>query len=131
LVFISVLLPQDNNIYHNTFNGNLWQTYIESSSTDNLWDDGYPSGGNFWSDYSGIDAYYGPSQNKIGSDGIGDTPYVIDTNNVDNYPLMNPWVAPIETNVIIGGNEYPVSIATNTTVTNILPTENTLDFTVS
>ena len=28
-----------------------------------------------------------------GSDGIGDTPYVIDANNTDRYPLMNPWGA--------------------------------------
>jgi hypothetical protein len=29
-----------------------------------------------------------------GYDGLGDTPYLIDSNNADNYPLMNPWVAP-------------------------------------
>jgi hypothetical protein len=26
-----------------------------------------------------------------GSDGIGDTPYIIGTGNVDHYPLMYPW----------------------------------------
>jgi hypothetical protein len=51
----------------------------------NIWDNAYPSGGNYWSDYSGVDA---------NSDGIGDTPYVIDTNNQDPYPLMNPWTPP-------------------------------------
>jgi hypothetical protein len=56
-----------------------------------MWDDGYPSGGNYWSDYRGVDLYSGPYQNETGSDGIGDTPYVIDENNVDHYPLMNPW----------------------------------------
>jgi len=55
------------------------------------WDDGYPSGGNFWSDYSGFDLYNGPYQNETGSDGIGDTPYAIDADNQDNYPLMNAW----------------------------------------
>jgi len=30
-------------------------------------------------------------QNETGSDGIGDTPYAIDVNNLDNYPLMSPW----------------------------------------
>jgi hypothetical protein len=57
----------------------------------NVWDDGYPSGGNYWSDYTGVDLYSGPYQNETSSDGIGDTPYDIDENNVDHYPLMKPW----------------------------------------
>lgn len=55
------------------------------------WDNGYPSGGNYWSDYKGVDLYSGPYQNITGCDGIGDTPYIIDEYNVDRYPLMNPW----------------------------------------
>jgi hypothetical protein len=46
----------------------------------NVWDDGYPSGGNYWSDYAGTDANH---------DGIGDTPYIVDANNTDHYPLIN------------------------------------------
>jgi len=57
----------------------------------NVWDNGYPSGGNYWSDYNGTDMYGGSYQNETGSDGIGDTPYVINEKNRDNYPLMNPW----------------------------------------
>ena len=57
----------------------------------NIWDDGYPSGGNYWSDYTGVDFKSGPNQDQLGSDGIGDTPYVIDANNRDRYPLMKPW----------------------------------------
>jgi len=56
------------------------------------WDDGYPSGGNFWSNYTGIDEKKGPNQDQPGSDGIGDTPYVIDALNSDKYPLMTPQV---------------------------------------
>jgi len=57
----------------------------------NIWDDGYPSGGNYWSDYTGVDLKSGPSQDQPGSDGIGDTAYVIDANNQDNYPLIYPY----------------------------------------
>ena len=55
-------------------------------------DDGHPSGCNYWKDYTGTDFYSGPYQNETGSDGIGDTPYVIDENNTDHYPLMSPQV---------------------------------------
>jgi hypothetical protein len=41
-----------------------------------------------------VDSYSGPYQNQTGSDGIGDTPHVIDGNNKDNYPLVQPWAPP-------------------------------------
>ena len=79
-----------NNIFYlDNFVNNTQQVY--SSDSINVWDDGYPSGGNYWSDYTGVDLYSGPYQNETGSDGIGDTPYVIDERNQDNYPLMEPW----------------------------------------
>jgi len=58
----------------------------------NFWDDGYPSGGNYWDDHVGTDLYSGPYQNIPGSDGIGDTPRVIYTGVTvtDHYPLMEP-----------------------------------------
>ena len=76
----------DNKIYHNNFIDNAEQAY--SYASPNIWDDGYPSGGNYWSDYNGTDLYIGPYQNEIGSDGIGDNWYEIDENNTDHYPLM-------------------------------------------
>jgi parallel beta-helix repeat protein len=81
----------NNRFYHNNLIYNAQQVYFFDSGYANVWDDGYSSGGNYWSDYIGDDAYSGPYQNVTGSDGIGDTPYVIDANNQDNYPLMNPW----------------------------------------
>ncbi len=75
-----------NTIYHNDFVFNMQQAYDEEGT--NIWDNGYPSGGNFWSDYNGSDDMSGPNQDQPGSDGIGDTPYVFDFNQ-DNYPLMN------------------------------------------
>ncbi len=80
-------------IFHNHFVNNNIQ--VNSSDSVNIWDNGYPFGGNYWSDYNGTDLYNGPYQNLTGSDGIGDTPYVIDAHNLDNYPLMStPYVMP-------------------------------------
>ncbi|MBO3832642.1 MAG: right-handed parallel beta-helix repeat-containing protein [Candidatus Brockarchaeota archaeon] len=70
----------NNTIYHNNFINNSQQVY--SYKSVNSWDAGYPSGGNYWSDYKGSDA---------NGDGIGDSPYFIDEDNADRYPLMNPW----------------------------------------
>jgi parallel beta-helix repeat protein len=77
-------------IYHNNFIDNENQTYLWQAF-NNVWDDGYPSGGNYWSDYTGIDSYNGPYQNETGSDGIGDAAYEIDAYNRDEYPLMAPF----------------------------------------
>jgi parallel beta-helix repeat protein len=72
-----------NKFYHNNFINNTNQ--VSSGNSVNLWDDGYPSGGNYWSDYNGTDADH---------DGIGDTAYTIDANNTDNYPLMTQYIIP-------------------------------------
>jgi parallel beta-helix repeat protein len=81
----------DNRIFHNNFVENY--DHARSFGTlVNIWDDGYASAGNYWSDYVGFDLYYGIYQNETGSDGIGDTPYVIDENNADRYPLMRRWL---------------------------------------
>jgi len=91
-----------NRAYHNNFIDNEIQANVDEFTSDNIWDNGYPSGGNYWSDYSDTDLYFGPYQNITGSDGIGDTPYIIDENNQDDYPLMNPWTptAPVITATI-------------------------------
>jgi len=81
-----------NRVFHNNFINNTRQVYPDSSV--NVWDNNYPSGGNYWSNYTGLDQKCGPSQDQPGSDGMGDTPYIIDSNNMDNYPLMNPWTPP-------------------------------------
>ena len=74
-------------VFHNNFLNNTLQAQ-DTNSTQNVWDNSYPSGGNFWSDYSGVDNCSGPQQNICPSpDGIGDTPYTFN-NNQDNYPLM-------------------------------------------
>jgi hypothetical protein len=41
-------------------------------------------------------------------DGIGDTSYVINTNNTDNYPLTNPYWNPADINHDLEVNIYDV-----------------------
>ena len=82
----SILLhrSENNTFYHNNFINNadkprfLWKL-------NNTWDLG--GEGNYWSYYEGIDA---------NGDGIGDTPYVIDEENQDNYPLMHVRIEALE-----------------------------------
>jgi parallel beta-helix repeat protein len=90
-IYIGVF-SSGNLIYHNNFINNIHQAEISPYSYDNVWDASYPLGGNFWSDYSGDDLYGGPNQDEAGSDGIGDTPYIIDMGNQDAYPLMNAYI---------------------------------------
>ena len=86
-IFLDV--SDNNTIFHNNFIGNTQQ--VDSTNSINIWDDGYPSGGNYWSDHNPPDIYSGPYQNETGSDGIGDLPYIIDGNNTDRYPLIYPY----------------------------------------
>lgn len=76
----------ENSIYHNNFVNNTNQAV---DANMNSWNEDYPSGGNYWSDYTGVDLYKGPYQNETGSDGIGDSPYSIAAQNKDRYPLIN------------------------------------------
>ncbi|UCD14588.1 MAG: right-handed parallel beta-helix repeat-containing protein [Thermoplasmatales archaeon] len=76
------LFPSSSNnmIYHNNLINN---TQNARDTGSNTWDDDYPSGGNYWSDYTDEDN---------NGDGIGDTPYPIPGGgNEDRYPLMEPW----------------------------------------
>jgi parallel beta-helix repeat protein len=80
----------NNIIYHNNFINNTQQIYDESwdfldvPPSISIWDDDYPSGGNYWSDYE--EKY--PNATELDGSGIWDTPYVIDDNNQDNYPIV-------------------------------------------
>ncbi|UCE39135.1 MAG: right-handed parallel beta-helix repeat-containing protein [Thermoplasmata archaeon] len=83
----------DNKIYHNNIINNYYPAF-DYTYNGVQWDNGYPSGGNYWSDYSGVDENHGPGQNISGSDGIGDSSYIYfwgETEVEDRYPLMYPY----------------------------------------
>jgi hypothetical protein len=78
-ILASTNYPASNTFYHNNFVTNGMQVKINGSIV-NVWDNGKE--GNYWSDYNGTDS---------SGDGIGDSPYVINNENHDNYPLTQEW----------------------------------------
>jgi parallel beta-helix repeat protein len=115
----------NSHIYHNNFIENTNQAFEEFYEYPgiNYWDNGYSSGGNYWSDYNGSDDYSGPSQDIPGSDGIGDTPYIITgygTHNKDHYPLMHPYGPHPELSVSGHGGLGVTLTMTNTGTSNAL-----------
>lgn len=83
-------------VYHNNFL-NLCDTCtvigggVDNQGNLNSWDNGYPSGGNYWTNFTGLDRCSGPAQNICqGPDGIGDTPYILG-NVTDHYPMMRAY----------------------------------------
>jgi hypothetical protein len=69
----------DNEVH---FSGCFCEGYNTTEAV-HTWDDGEK--GNYWSDYNGTDA---------DGDGIGDTPYIIDVQNKDRYPLTQLAATP-------------------------------------
>ena len=124
----------NNIIYHNKFINNniqvyaydsvdIWDQNIPPHSINN-WNNSYPSGGNYWSDYTYIDNYSGPHQNLPGNDEIWDYPYVIDPLNQDEYPIIpefptNPTPTPPPTAI---PTPTPTSIPTPTPTPSLTPT---------
>ena len=102
-IFLQTCSPYLNvKAYHNNFIKNNYQVSVNPFSHPGdpslyAFDDDYPSGGNYWSDYTGVDEKKGTNQDETGSDGIGDTPYIF-TGGQDKYPFMreNGWEAPPE-----------------------------------
>jgi len=92
---------QNNRIIHNNFISN--QIQAEDYGI-NIWDNGYPTGGNYWDDYTGEDNFHGTNQDIPGGDGIGDTSYIIPNASQDIYPLMQP-VKPFALLAIIHGQD--------------------------
>jgi len=81
---IFITATKNSTIYYNNFVNNTFHVDIYGNDpVSSMWDSG--SQGNHWDNYTGIDS---------NGDGIGDTPYVIDENNQDNYPLMCQSIIP-------------------------------------
>ena len=59
-----------------TFYHNIVSGPVINDGPASTWDNGYPSGGNFWAGYISLDLYNGPYQNITGGDGIGDKAYL-------------------------------------------------------
>ena len=87
---------QNNTFYSNAFIGQGELVSIDTTAYSNFWDNGI--NGNFWSNYNGTDA---------NRDGIGDTPYIINGDNIDNYPLMFPYDIENDTIVLPPPEPFP------------------------
>jgi parallel beta-helix repeat protein len=110
-----------NIIYHNNFINNTQQVDITAwPSYPDFWDNGVE--GNYWSNYTAVD---------VNGDGIGDTPYDIDENNTDRYPLMAP-ISVFDAGVW-NGIAYNANVVSNSTVSDfqLNVAEKTVSFNVS
>jgi len=88
---LELVNTQDNLFLNNLFINNTQQVV---TTGDDKWYRPLPIGGNYWSDYPGRDRKKGNNQNEVGSDGYGDSPYIIDSTNSDIYPLIIDTVKP-------------------------------------
>jgi hypothetical protein len=114
-------------IYHNNIVDATTPAYVYNCS-QNSWDNGYPSGGNYWGNYvSVIDDRSGPYQDILGSDGIGDYPFDIAINNTDWFPLIGP-ASSFKT-----GTTDLTDISSNSTIINfsLAISDKRISFTVS
>jgi parallel beta-helix repeat protein len=80
---------KNNTFYHNNIIGSRVQ--VIGNVKECKWDNGYPSGGNFWSDFVDYDNLSGPNQDQIGRDGIWDNPYEVYDYSMDIYALTRPF----------------------------------------
>jgi len=106
---------EDNVFYHNNLISNVIYQVYDLGSSGTVWDNGYPSGGNYWSDHSSPDLSSGPHQDETGSDGIGDIPYPEEL-PWDKYPLMGPIL--IFNACTWNEVTYQVDVVSNSTVSD-------------
>jgi parallel beta-helix repeat protein len=103
-------------IHHNRFFSNNEHARGEGATLE--WDDGYPSGGNYWSGYTDVDNNSGPYQNITGSDGIWDHAYHIDPyGNIDHYPFVSPYETQPPTMTILSPENKTYAMSTGIPLT--------------
>jgi hypothetical protein len=103
------------NAFHNNFVRN-WEN-TRSISSNITWDDGYPSGGNYWSNYTGSDIFSDVNQTQTGSDGIGDVPFILpQESEQDRYPLMGNFTT---FTVTIEAQNYTADFVSNALIKNL------------
>lgn len=90
-----------NTIFHNNFNNTIKAEIINSAS---IWTNDFE--GNYWSNYIGLDTNH---------DGIGDSAYTIDANNIDKYPLMGTFS---DFTITLEGQLHHVTTICNSTISN-------------
>ncbi|MBS7631197.1 fibronectin type III domain-containing protein [Candidatus Bathyarchaeota archaeon] len=92
---------------------------MDVTTPSGVFDDGYPSGGNYWSHYTGVDVKSGPSQDSPGSDSIVDMPFIIydDPDDIKDIKDSYPFIAPVGSVDVgtLGGTDYGVDFVTNST----------------
>ena len=107
-------------IFHNNLMNNSIRAEGSFDNTTQIaLDDGYPSGGNYWSDCAGIDAFQGPNQKyggEPGSDGFWDQGAVVGWvgelgwAGEDHFPFTKPYPwADHDLGVSFVGVVYPVA----------------------
>jgi parallel beta-helix repeat protein len=101
-------------VYHNNFINN--PNNVEFYAV-NYFDNGCPSGGNYWSNFTSIDLYSGPDQNETGSDGIFDKGYPSPDEVLDRYPLANPLTM---FEVMVEGERFIIKVFTNAGVNSCI-----------
>ncbi|NWF86682.1 right-handed parallel beta-helix repeat-containing protein [Candidatus Bathyarchaeota archaeon] len=94
----------NNTFYHNNFIMNDLDVGPPDTGPLNFWS--FKAEGNHWSNYTGVD---------LNRDGIGDSPKIIDSVNVDDYPLMGVF---FEWQIALDHRLYNVAIISNSTISD-------------
>ncbi|MEM2702773.1 MAG: right-handed parallel beta-helix repeat-containing protein [Candidatus Bathyarchaeia archaeon] len=87
----AIIIASSSSLFTRLYHNNFFNSSVPSPPATTFFDNGYPSGGNFWSDHISVDFKHGPRQDEDGGDGIVDSGYPVDSPR-DYYPLMFPIV---------------------------------------